>query len=130
MTIIKHIKDIIERHPHIQLCLLFGSGAQGKLRPDSDLDIAVAAQHELSADEKLELMSDLSAHLRREVDLVDLNAVAGPILKQVLCDSQRIFVKNTALYALILKKMWYNQADMMPLYEMILRKRREFFIHG
>ena len=38
--------------------------------------------------------------------------------------------KRPALYARLMLRMWYNQADMMPNYRMMLRKRVEAFTHG
>jgi len=43
------LREVLIRHHYIKLCMLFGSIAKDKSSPDSDLDIAVAAEQPLSA---------------------------------------------------------------------------------
>ena len=40
----KQLQDVLTRFPQLLLALVFGSVAEGRPRPDSDLDIAVAAK--------------------------------------------------------------------------------------
>ena len=124
------ILNSLKQYPMIKLCLLFGSAAKGPLRFDSDIDIAVAADRTLSSQEKLSLIEDLAIQLKRGVDLIDMQQVSGYILQQALSTGKIICNKDKNLYAFLIKKMWYNQADMMPYYDMILRKRRERFLNG
>lgn len=121
-------RAILERHDEIQIALVFGSMAEGHARPDSDLDIGVAARKPLSALEQLDLIDELAATFGRPIDLIDLLTAAAPILRQVLTKGVFILKKDTDLYARLLRKLWYDQADIMPNYNMILRHRREKFI--
>ena len=130
----KDIKEdilaILKNYPEIELCLVFGSAARNCLKPESDIDIAVAADRKLTTEKKLSLIMDLAAILGREVDVLDVSEVSGPILQQSLCTGKIILNENKMLYAGLIKKMWFNQADMMGNYNMILRKRREKFLYG
>ena len=72
----------------------------------------------------------MSNKFKKQVDLVDLQSVSGTILHQALTKGNLVFVKDKNLYAEIIKKMLFNQADMMPNYNMILKKRREEFLDG
>jgi len=40
----KQLQEVLTRFPELVLALMFGSVAEGRPRPDSDLDIAVAAK--------------------------------------------------------------------------------------
>jgi len=51
----------IDTQPAIRLAILFGSLAAGRERADSDVDVAVDAGHRFTADEKLALMTELTA---------------------------------------------------------------------
>jgi len=124
------IQAILERHDAIQLAFIFGSTASGKAQPNSDLDIGLAAAIPLTAAQKLELMDELAAAFGCPIDLVDLMTAPPPILSQVLTKGVCIIKKDTNLYASLIKKLWYDQADIMPNYNMILRQRRQKFIHG
>jgi len=120
----------IERHPFIRLCIVFGSTASGRAGAQSDLDVAVAAEAPLSPEARLALLESFIEVTGREVDLVDLTTENGPILKQAL--SRGVIVRNAdrSMYARLISRMLFAEADMMPYYQRILRDRRERFIHG
>jgi predicted nucleotidyltransferase len=124
------IREVLNHHPDIKLCIIFGSIASGKASSDSDLDIAVAGELPLSAGKCLELMDALSAATSREIDLVDLMAATGQILRQALCSGVIVQNRNKNLYAGLISRMLFNQADMMPLSDRTLRERRRRFLNG
>ncbi|MEA3334235.1 MAG: nucleotidyltransferase domain-containing protein, partial [Pseudomonadota bacterium] len=90
----------------------------------SDLDIAVAAQCELSMNRKYEIIQALEDSCGIEIDLVDLQEVSGVILQQALCTGTVLLKKSTILHAGLLKKLWYNQEDVMPMVRKTWGKRR------
>jgi predicted nucleotidyltransferase len=126
--LLEPIRSILRQHPNIKLCILFGSAAAGRASANSDLDIAVAAQQPLSGDEYLELMAAFSSATHREIDLLDLLSATGEILKQAL--SKGVIIQNLdkELCARQISRMLFNQADMMPYHDRILRERRERFL--
>ncbi len=117
------IAEVLECFPQVLFSTLFGSAAKGRMTQQSDVDIAVAARRQLSLETRGSLAVALSTALGREVDLIDCQAVSGLILEQALCSG--IIVKNADhdLYARLLKRLWYNQADMMPYCRQILEQR-------
>jgi len=126
---IKIIK-ILANHPRVRLAFLFGSCAREQQRPSSDIDLAVAARQKLDKQEKMALIDDLALSFGRPIDLVDLNAVSGTILQQVLCKGVLLINKQQSLYAKLIIKMWYNQADFMPVYNMVQQKKVKAFAYG
>jgi predicted nucleotidyltransferase len=125
-----HLRSVTAQFPFIRLCMLFGSFASGSAKPGSDLDIAVAAESPLSPDVRLDLQEAFTTVTHREVDLIDLSVETGPILKQAL--SRGVIIQNDDknLYARLISRMLFAEADMMPYYYRILRERRERFIRG
>ena len=107
---------------------LFGSGARGALRADSDIDLGVAAQRPLTAAEVLELVTQLAASLRRDVDVVDLAAETGLVLKEALTKGQILRNERPELYASLLSKLVFDQADFEPLRSRLLAERRRRFL--
>ncbi len=69
------LMGVLQKHPQIDLAILFGSHAAGRALPTSDLDLAVAANHQLGAREKMALIDDLALAAQCPVDLIDLTAV-------------------------------------------------------
>ncbi len=121
--------DELKKNSNILFCSVFGSYSENKQNDNSDVDIAVFEKQKLSGSEKLNISLNLSDKFNKKVDLVDLHSVSGTILHQALVNGKLVFVKDKILYAEIIKKMLFNQADMMPNYNMILKNRREEFLY-
>lgn len=70
--------------------IVFGSVARGSASAESDLDLAVVAEHELSAGQRSHLIEQLAEVTGRPVDLVDLRRVGEPLLGEILRDGMRV----------------------------------------
>lgn len=122
------LRRALEAFPEIRLAILFGSVAEGRLKPDSDLDIAVAGERELTLEDRVSIQDRLASAAGREIDLLDLRAASGVILHQALSRGRLLLVKDHALYGTLISRMLFNQADMMPLTRRILEERRMRFL--
>jgi len=128
--LIKTIQETLKSYSEIQIATLFGSAAKNRLTPYSDIDISVAAAKPILFEQKMDIIVSLSKTLPYSVDLIDLQSVSGPILQEALCTGLLIKKSSISLYAQLIKKMWYNQEDMMPLTRMVMIKRCERFINN
>jgi predicted nucleotidyltransferase len=124
------LQSVLNQNQDIELCIVFGSIAAGREVPDSDLDIAVAGKQPLTGARCLELIETFSTATGRAIDLVDLMAATGLILKQALSTGVVVQNRDKNLYAYLISRMHFNQADMMPYYERTLRERRRRFLNG
>lgn len=122
MTAAESILAVLARHPRIDLAILFGSMANGRAGPDSDLDLAVLAATPISAEEKMALIGDLAEALGRPVDLIDIARVGEPLLGQIL-QGKRLLGSDED-YARLITRHLIDAADFLPLRERILRERR------
>ncbi len=113
--------------PQICFAILFGSVALGRQRPESDLDIAIAANHPLSANEKMVIISAFAEHIGLPIDLIDLTVVAEPLLGQVVRHGRRILGSDKQ-YGELLCRHLFEQADFMPYRNRILAERRQAWI--
>ncbi|MBI3185891.1 MAG: nucleotidyltransferase domain-containing protein [Myxococcales bacterium] len=68
----RRIAGALAGDPDFQLAILFGSAATGRLRPDSDIDIALGTRRARSLPDRrlLRLQAELSQAAGREVQLV------------------------------------------------------------
>lgn len=128
MAFESEISTVLRTQPKICLAVLFGSLGRARGRSDSDLDIAVAAAEPLSADEKMDLIGRLAQGFGRPVDVVDLQAAAGPILAQALTTGRVIHCTDHTLYAELIKRVLFDEADMRPYRDRILAERRRAWI--
>jgi predicted nucleotidyltransferase len=126
--LIERCREALSKTPGIRLAIIYGSAVTGRMRPDSDVDVAVLYENALNLDGRLSLIDDLSSACRREIDLVDLYEAGGEILRQILCKG-RILIKldNTAYYRLA-QRMIYNEADFMPLIRRAQKERLRGFL--
>ena len=122
--------DVFRKDDTIILAVLYGSAARNGLSAHSDVDLAVAARGKMSLPDRVELAMRLELQLKRQVDLVDLRAIEGLILRQVL--TKGVVLKNgdPSLLASLIKKVVYHDADMMPLLERMLLAKAKRFASG
>jgi predicted nucleotidyltransferase len=82
------VKHILAALPETQAIYLFGSAAAGRMRNDSDVDVAVLLPHvrakALGSLALSDLAFDLMKTLRRDVDLINLRLVSTVLQKQVI----------------------------------------------
>lgn len=83
----------------LKLIIAFGSFASGRSRKDSDLDIGVLANNEVSFKKQVDLINEFSQIFKKNVDLTIL-ATANPLLlfeaaknAILLCGDSREFMK-------------------------------------
>ena len=117
------IRRVLKKHPQILLAVLFGSLARDDAGIDSDIDLAVSTDRPLDVNEKMQLIMDLAESIGRPVDLVDFMTVGEPLLGQIIKGGRKV-LGGDSLYALMLSKHLFNQADFMPYRNRILRERR------
>jgi len=80
------LSGVLAGRAELELALLFGSTARGEAGPGSDVDVAVRGLTGHAVD-RLGLAADLSAAVRREVDVVDLDEASYPMLRALLRDA-------------------------------------------
>jgi len=126
-TIETLIQAILAPHPEIRLAILFGSLAAGQGRYESDIDLAIDAGQPLEIEAKMSLMAELAECTGRPVDLIDLRTIGEPLLGQILKHGKRLLGEDR-LYAELIKRHVFDEADFMPYYRRILSERRNAWI--
>lgn len=124
---LESIRTVLARHPEILLAILFGSMAAGRASRDSDVDLALAAERPLTADEKMVLMAELAEATGRPIDLIDLHVVGEPLLGQIVKRGRRVLGTDER-YAELIKRHLFEEADFMPYYRRMLGERRAAWI--
>jgi hypothetical protein len=93
------LMDFLMRQPDVSMAYLFGSQAQGRAHPLSDVDVGVLLADQLTPAEqsraRLRLVGELMALLRRDdVDLVILNQAPLLLRHRVLRDGRLLFARD------------------------------------
>lgn len=114
-TVISRLRPQLETLPGLRLAILHGSAASGRMRPDSDVDLALAFDRRMDAEQKLTLYNALSAACGREMDIADLRSIGGLFLSQVLSQGT-LFINNdpSLYYSLAIQSLDFME-DMQPI---------------
>src|SRR5690554_5732962 len=112
MDIIKNSRNILKRYKNIIFAYIFGSYVRGKVRVDSDLDIAIYLRDKMDINEYLEIKMHLSEACKREVDLIILND-ATPLLKyQIYKNNILLFTRDKSIETRYKVKALFEYSDM------------------
>lgn len=88
------IVSIIRSKLPVYFIIIFGSFAKGNEREDSDLDVALFGEHEISAYERFKLAGELASLVGREVDLVDIRQVDTVFTMQIFSQGVPIYLED------------------------------------
>lgn len=122
-TIDAQLREVLANFTNVTTAVLFGSVASGRQRADSDLDIAVAADHLLTVAEKIALTQALAKKTGRPIDLIDLATVTEPLLGQIVQYGRRLLGSDT-MFGNLISRHLIEQADFMPIRGRVLTERR------
>lgn len=73
-----NIEKIAKKY-NLKLAVVFGSFASGKNKKDSDLDLGILGNKEISFEKQIKLINEFSQIFKKEIDLSILNR-ANPLL--------------------------------------------------
>jgi len=85
----ENITMILKRHG-VRKAALFGSCARGDMKEDSDIDILVDIDKDLSLLDFVSIKLDLEEALGRKVDLVEYNAIKPRLRDKIFNDQVTI----------------------------------------
>jgi predicted nucleotidyltransferase len=111
----------------VRLCILFGSQATGKARPDSDIDLAIWPSQSLTTAQKLRWVSALSELADAEVNLVLVSADLDPVLGfELVRDGSLVFEREPALWPHLRAQLWHGYEDSLPFRRAARAQLRQF----
>jgi predicted nucleotidyltransferase len=116
----------VSRKLEIQAAYIFGSAATGRMRRDSDLDVAVLVSGRIKPDRmfeyRLKLMADLGSALHRsDVDVVILNEAPPLLAHRVLSKGKLIFERSASARVRFQVNTANRYADLVPMFETQIR---------
>lgn len=81
--------------PEVWAIYVYGSFARGEEWPGSDLDLALLLPPGRKID-KLDVMSQVSAQVHRDVDIVDLRRAGDVLRREVLAEGRTLYQSDPA----------------------------------
>lgn len=86
----KTILPILQRYG-VSKAALFGSSARDEMRPDSDVDILVQIDQDISLLDFVGLKIDLEEELKRNVDVVEYDTIK-PLIRETILKEQKVIL--------------------------------------
>ncbi|MBI3270904.1 MAG: nucleotidyltransferase domain-containing protein [Planctomycetes bacterium] len=112
------LRAALRAGPALRLAMLFGSGASGTLRPESDVDVAILpANPQQSLHEDLALQAALSMACGREVDLVRLDQAVTLLRWQVARHGRPLLAASPAEVSRFVADAASEYLDFAPAFE-------------
>jgi predicted nucleotidyltransferase len=99
----------------ILYALAFGSAARGQMRPDSDLDIALALNAPLDTDALGRLVAELEAAAGRAVDVVLISEAPPGLAYRVFRDGQLLVQRDRDAFVRDKKRAILAYLDFQPI---------------
>ena len=121
------VEHALERYPQVSFAVLFGSAVTGRLRADSDLDVAIYGDSggllEIETDREIEgeaeIQVDLERATNRNTDLLVLNRAPATVCAAALLTGRPVLVRDGALF----RRYFLAVTDVASLF---LETEREF----
>ena len=88
-----YIKSFLIEELEAELIYLFGSYAEGKERPDSDLDLAFLTSKEIDDYQRFLTAQKLASSLNIDIDLIDLKK-ASTVFRVQIIQGELLYAKD------------------------------------
>jgi predicted nucleotidyltransferase len=99
----------------VKLCVLFGSQATGRQRPDSDIDLAIWPLQSPSVQAKLTWLRELETLLDKSVSLVLVSPDLDPVLGfEIVRDGRLVYEQQPELWFKHRSQLWHAYIDSLP----------------
>ena len=93
--IISKVEAFAKAHPDIAAVYLFGSHATGRQRKRSDLDLGVLFNKDIDGFKRVDLETELSNLLRKDVDLIDMGKSSPFLRHQIYKYGKKVYLDGT-----------------------------------
>lgn len=128
--IISQLNRYFTSTEEIHTVILYGSAVTDNYTLNSDVDVAVAADHLLSPEERVDIHQDLEKLLLCKVDLRDLSNLHGTILYEVLFKGKVIKKENVRYFEKKCIEMVVYRQDIYPILKTGMKRRLREFAGG
>ena len=105
--------------------VIFGSFALGTQNSESDIDIAIRTDKEISKKDIFELSNKLSDILKRDIDLVDLKQIQDGFRYEILINGETIYTKDAKNFEYYKLDMYREYLELNESRQDIIRKMKE-----
>ncbi|MEX2516778.1 MAG: nucleotidyltransferase domain-containing protein [Gammaproteobacteria bacterium] len=129
-ALLDELTDFLAKDNEIVVAIAFGSLISGRMRPDSDIDIAILTRSPMTPEQKEHLLQGLACLTGRAVDLVDLRTAGVVLMQSILRQGKRLICRDRRAYDHLVAKMLTDAADFLPGHQRLLEARAEAWLRA
>ena len=111
-SLINKIKEYLLKNENIIAIILFGSYARKTENINSDIDIAIKLNKEISKKELFHLKLNLEDLVNKDVDLLNLDEIADGIRYEILINGETLYARNEFYFELYKLQMYREYLEL------------------
>jgi predicted nucleotidyltransferase len=117
------MREILQRHPEVDLAILFGSAAKGALRKESDVDLALRATLDRTA--RNAMLAEIERALGRTLDVIDVDAAPPQLRFEIARDGIVLVERTPGALTTFRARAYLDWFDFAPIARMVHRRALE-----
>lgn len=111
-SLINKIKEYLLKNENVIAIILFGSYARKTENVNSDIDIAIKLNKEISKKELFQLKLNLEDLVNKDVDLLNLDEIADGIRYEILINGETLYARNEFYFELYKLQMYREYLEL------------------
>ncbi len=111
-SLINKIKEYLLKNENVIAIILFGSYARKTENVNSDIDIAIKLNKEISKKELFQLKLNLEDLVNKDVDLLNLDQIADGIRYEILINGETLYARNEFYFELYKLQMYREYLEL------------------
>ena len=111
-NLINKIKEYLLKNENVIAIILFGSYARKTENVNSDIDIAIKLNKEISKKELFQLKLNLEDLVNKDVDLLNLDEIADGIRYEILINGETLYARNEFYFELYKLQMYREYLEL------------------
>lgn len=119
------IIDILNQEVEPEFIYLFGSYATGEAKPESDIDIAIYLNKQITPYELFLISNKLALRLKKDIDLINLNETSTVFAAQIVSKGLILYTKDDILRQTYSMKIFKEYAKLNEERKIVLDSIRE-----
>ena len=129
------LAEFMSHRPEVLAAYLFGSVVNGRLRSDSDIDVAVLVDptffNQLPSKYRADLIADVGAALETfNVDIVLLNEASAPLAHNVITKGRLVFERSRSARIAFQVRNLNLFLDLEPIHSLHLASLKRRYLKG
>lgn len=108
----ENIKNILLKKFECEVIVLFGSYARNTQNEESDIDIAIKSNREISKKEIFETRLELEEVIKNDIDLINLDSINDDFKYEILMNGKTLYCKDQLKFELYKLDMCQEYFDL------------------